>query len=222
MNYYYVGFTSDHDPRSVVKHHGILGQKWGQKNGPPYPLDSDISTGSRLKIPVSENLPSTRLKTFNTRERDAKLVNPGFPKAKGSVTNCLDCTIAFELRRRGYDVTATANRRSDFDASRCFDKARITYIKDRPTKQETADATKKALLKQGDGARGALIFAWDGSDIYHAIAYGVDKGSIKLIDPQAGIVMSDVDRYLSHVNNIEFMRFDDKKIDPIRIKDYAK
>lgn len=32
-----------------LEHHGILGQKWGVKNGPPYPLDSDVSTGSRLK-----------------------------------------------------------------------------------------------------------------------------------------------------------------------------
>jgi hypothetical protein len=22
-------------------HHGIIGQKWGKKNGPPYPLNSD-------------------------------------------------------------------------------------------------------------------------------------------------------------------------------------
>lgn len=32
-----------------ISHHGILGQKWGQKNGPPYPLGSDVSTGRRLK-----------------------------------------------------------------------------------------------------------------------------------------------------------------------------
>ena len=25
--------------RNVLKHHGIEGQKWGVKNGPPYPLD---------------------------------------------------------------------------------------------------------------------------------------------------------------------------------------
>lgn len=30
-------------------HHGIRGQKWGIQNGPPYPLDSAISTGARLK-----------------------------------------------------------------------------------------------------------------------------------------------------------------------------
>lgn len=29
-------------------HHGVEGQQWGKRNGPPYPLDSDISTGKKL------------------------------------------------------------------------------------------------------------------------------------------------------------------------------
>ena len=33
-----------------LMHHGIDGQKWGVKHGPPYPLDSSKSTGSRLKV----------------------------------------------------------------------------------------------------------------------------------------------------------------------------
>lgn len=32
-----------------LQHHGILGQRKGQRNGPPYPLSKDISTGKRLK-----------------------------------------------------------------------------------------------------------------------------------------------------------------------------
>lgn len=32
-----------------LAHHGIDGQRWGHRNGPPYPLSSDVSTGSRLK-----------------------------------------------------------------------------------------------------------------------------------------------------------------------------
>ena len=27
--------------QNYLSHHGILGQKWGKKNGPPYPLSSD-------------------------------------------------------------------------------------------------------------------------------------------------------------------------------------
>lgn len=33
----------------VLEHFGILGMHWGQRNGPPYPLGSDKSTGRRLK-----------------------------------------------------------------------------------------------------------------------------------------------------------------------------
>ena len=39
MGSYYAGvMNSSYD--SELKHHGILGQKWGVKNGPPYPLGS--------------------------------------------------------------------------------------------------------------------------------------------------------------------------------------
>ena len=43
------------DESNYLAHHGIKGQKWGKRNGPPYPLDSDVSTGKRLKT-TSSNL----------------------------------------------------------------------------------------------------------------------------------------------------------------------
>lgn len=39
-------------------HHGILGQKWGQKNDPPYPLGSAYSS-------VEKTPSSVRLTFFN-------------------------------------------------------------------------------------------------------------------------------------------------------------
>lgn len=47
---YYINEDSD-----FLMHHGIKGQKWGVENGPPYPLDSSVSTGKRLKIEEKAN-----------------------------------------------------------------------------------------------------------------------------------------------------------------------
>lgn len=42
-------YCSMYSRNAELYHHGIDGQKWGIRNGPPYPLGSDVSTGSRLK-----------------------------------------------------------------------------------------------------------------------------------------------------------------------------
>ena len=42
-------YCSMYSRNAELYHHGIKGQKWGVRNGPPYPLDSDKSAGKRLK-----------------------------------------------------------------------------------------------------------------------------------------------------------------------------
>ena len=119
-----------------LAHHGVLGMHWRQRNGPPYPLGSDISTGHRLKscaagkptvkkdeskvktnrtIKASVNSgiglkPKTRTYTM---DEDIAAVNPKYnPDAKTDkeynayCMNCCYCTTAYEMRRRGYDVKA--------------------------------------------------------------------------------------------------------------------
>lgn len=47
MDYYIGTFSGGY----VLSHHGILGQKWGKRNGPPYPLDYE----SRSNAEKSKN-----------------------------------------------------------------------------------------------------------------------------------------------------------------------
>jgi len=51
-----------------LAHHGVKGQKWGERNGPPYPLDSSISTGSKLI--KGDGSPQTK-KKYKTSEKTA-------------------------------------------------------------------------------------------------------------------------------------------------------
>lgn len=54
MAQYYSGLNVTYG--NEIKHHGIPGQKWGEKNGPPYPL-------SRLQKSSSERRETTGSKT---------------------------------------------------------------------------------------------------------------------------------------------------------------
>lgn len=45
MEMYGYEFTREED----LEHHGILGQKWGKRNGPPYPLDAGDHSAAEKK-----------------------------------------------------------------------------------------------------------------------------------------------------------------------------
>ena len=63
-----------------LAHHGVKGQKWGEKNGPPYPLDSSKSNGHKLLSgsgsPQGKKKYKTSEKTSHQRaERKARTNN---------------------------------------------------------------------------------------------------------------------------------------------------
>ena len=55
-------------------HHGILGQKWGKRNGPPYPLDAGDHSASEKKAGWKKSLsPFSEEKVQKSSERFNKL-----------------------------------------------------------------------------------------------------------------------------------------------------
>ena len=56
---YYIGIA-DPDPKSVLQHRGVLGQKWGIRNGPPYPIKPFSSAED-----LSEHMRSFKYKEFD-------------------------------------------------------------------------------------------------------------------------------------------------------------
>ena len=61
------------DLDEALEHHGIKGQKHGVRNGPPYPLDSAISTGKKLKKSVGSIKRKMASKSKVRKARKAKI-----------------------------------------------------------------------------------------------------------------------------------------------------
>lgn len=56
-----------------LSHHGILGQKWGKRNGPPYPLDAEDHSASEKKAGWRKSLDGSAKgyqKALNSYERE--------------------------------------------------------------------------------------------------------------------------------------------------------
>ena len=130
-------------------------------------------------------------------KQDLAAVNPGFMNMNTNTkNNCMLCTTTYEMRRRGYDVTAQLDSvgYGFADLKRWFPKAQIerTSRFDENGKalksKEYIDKTMNNLLKQGDGARGNMmvLFSTGGA---HSIFYEVQNGKVIFMDGQANMVI---------------------------------
>lgn len=252
MNDTYTAITND---LNYLAHEGRKGMHWHVWGGPgiryqnhavyakydkryankkfgsaPYPKTYDEKAGLKLKTSDS------------TMFNDMKACNPNFnPYDPGTTHNCLFCTNAYDMRRRGYDVSANRNdkdRNFNQGIKKYYPKAKFEQIassnegtdktyrgmrKALISQNTTRDAEKiyqdiyKALSSQGNGARGHLLIefkhGWGG----HSLAYEIKNNKPIILDCQSGTV-GNLRNIAGETENAFCVRLDNVAFNPRTIK----
>lgn len=77
----YVLRYSKLSPQEYLVHHGILGQKWGKKNGPPYPLNASDHSASEKKAGWRKSLDKGGKSADNRKRKKQREIRA--PEKKG-------------------------------------------------------------------------------------------------------------------------------------------
>lgn len=283
-HYYGITRTSDY-----LKHHGIKGQRWGEKNGPPYPLDAKTHKevvsgaeknngskkdsnppvdrgiskgldaeeialiaqaatpllfliGASIYYPIKRKINHEKYKKQNdeisedylsdisdikhfseddkpreikgehSREDDMAAVNPKYgTPTKGSSNNCALCSIAYEFRRRGYDVNAKLCDTGMYGDKLARDMFEGVKKLDNVGGRNWSAVYKKCEKKYPEGSRGMICV----SSIFggHAMAFEIQNGKMEIYDAQSAKKRKLTDDELSYFDPsvTTSVRLDDKK-----------
>lgn len=174
------------------------------------------------------------------RKTVVKPINPEFGKY-GTKMNCRRCTLAYEMRRRGYDVRATrtsmatgqttvglikaitpkgASIAARHQAAIKQDKWGVTKIGDKDfhkkSVQEKSDVIFEKLSSTPHGARGELAMGWTFGG-GHSVAWENVKGSPVVFDTQSGKTYATANSlarapFSKHMHEAAMTRLDNVKI----------
>ena len=159
-------------------------------------------------------------------EDDIKATNPNYEESrkrrdKAYTHNCQRCVNAYEARRRGYDVTASARKASGDTLpymnnpkgwAEVYRNGRNFLIPCHSN--STAGVVKKVtqtVTDWGDGARGIVRVQWRGGSGGHVFITENQGGQVKFLDPQSGDM--DCSNYfkIAKVNQTYVIRTDNKE-----------
>lgn len=191
---------------------------------------------------LSKALPVLQGKVMNFTEADGGKANPNFTlsdaKDKGFRHNCQTCTMAYELRRRGFNIEAEANPvLKGYNKYRAMDRFyarnnvgwRDRFLNEDGTKanyeyskgiKDTGFAKLKFIEdKTAVQGRYEVYCAWKGGSAHVFIVERQKDGNLLWFDPQTGLrggAMDFNDNYIDKMRHdmIGIVRIDDKLINP--------
>lgn len=152
---------------------------------------------------VFDKLPKKTKEGSEEYERYA--VNQNGPTPERLV-NCFECSIATEMRHRGYDVQANDKHGGlKIEYYNAFD-VKDSFSVNSTSAEEAYNQVARECLLYGEGARGAIGLVWPtGSG--HAINWEIKNGEFVLIDNQQ----------LGRDTYESFLRCDPAKVDVFRL-----
>lgn len=184
--------------------------------------------------PVDEKT-GLKLKTKETsKKEDLKKVNPEYSNtASNTKSNCMLCTTAYDMRRRGFEVQA--NKASygydNEDINRWYPKAKVKTVK-ADTRDEAVNKLVDELSKQKN-SRGNFMVYWDYSKTQayggHSMVYEVNDGKVSILDAQNGKVYTrdlaynkTIDVISKAMPEYDYARLDNVDYDPEKIKEAVR
>ena len=135
--------------------------------------------------------------------------------------NAQRCVIAFEMRMRGYDVSARPSWGADDPMLKNAEWLSVFNYSPNEIKKcfgkntnEIINSAKKIICSFGEGSRAIIWFNWAYYDSIgtHALVAVCDDGTAMFADPQSGL--SNVERFLhfAAVDSVKILRVDNLSV----------
>lgn len=165
-------------------------------------ITDDVEAKSKLPLQKHKESVDDTLKKVNP-SKDSHLAS--------SANNCCLCTIAYDMRRRGYDVIAKQNAPINLLYDISSEDVSWMYGFPKEEKTRTAKGLQDALSKQPNGSRGAAFCKWRGGNGGHVVAYEIENNKPVLYDAQTGDKYNKVSDLFDDVDDTSFIRLDNKE-----------
>lgn len=175
--------------------------------------DNKVVNRLEMRKPAIRPGETVNIKEFDEKKylqelkTDLRECNPNYKLGKEWRINCQRCVPAFEMRRRGLDVTAKS-RTKGFDTL-AYNPFQVwknpEVIKARGN---GLDDIEKNMVKWGDGARAQVVLMWNNAPSGHTFFAERVNGKTRFYDPQNGSM--DVTKYFERARpgTVSFCRVD--------------
>lgn len=153
---------------------------------------------------------------INTRPHDIasdlRDTNPNYSRGVIYKKNCGNCAVAYELRRRGYDVEARPSNGSVGGEIISMFKDFVAMKPSGDTKESVVRDLIETALSWENNSRGIVSLQWKSVDFRHYILIEVLNNKVMFVDPQ--LAKQDVSDYFDkiYLDKILFGRIDDLEL----------